>query len=62
VDLLFEGRIASTVEITPVEAVVTTASLLIAVEQGAGTTTWLAAIGTVSTGIAMVPVGSIKRD
>ena len=61
-DLLFEGRVASAVEITPIEAVVTTASLLFLVEQGAKISARLAAIGTISTGIAMVPIGAKKRD
>jgi len=61
-DLFFEGRIAPTVEIAPVEAVVATATLLPAVEQRTGITAWPAAIGAVSTGITMVPIGTGACD
>ncbi len=58
-DLLFVGRIASAVEIAPVETVVARAALLLAVEEGADISTRLAAIETVSTGDCH---GSNQRD
>jgi len=58
----FEGRVASAVEITPVKTVVAKASQLLTVEQGADISTRLAAIETVPTGTAMVPVSAKQGD
>ena len=61
-DYLCDTRVAPTVEVAPVETVVATASMLLIVEQGTDMTARLAAIGAVSAGIAMVPVGAKQRD